>query len=93
MHNLALGLVSTVISTVFEVSFLLDIKKDLIVSVKSAIEALVSSQIDFAPVEVLSSERTTGWIGSDFIRLCKFIPYVFRLMGILIAKKFIAILT
>ena len=41
-------------------------------------EELINSKIDFAPIEILSSDKTTGWIGSDCIRTCKFMPCVFR---------------
>ena len=41
-------------------------------------EELFNSKIDFAPIEILSSDKTTGWIGSDYIRTCKFMPYIFR---------------
>jgi len=87
MHLLALGLVSTVMSIVFQAASLFDVKKDFIASVKSTMEALASSKIDFAPIEALSTDKTTGWIGSDFIRTCKFIVHIFRLLDILIAKK------
>ena len=87
MHLLALGLISTAISIVFQAASLFDVKKDLIASVKSTMEALASSRIDFAPIEILSTDKTMGWIGSDFIRTCKFIVHIFRMMDILVAKK------
>ena len=59
-HLLALGLVRNVISTAFQVGSFLDIKKDLTGSIKSVMEALENSKIDFAPVETLLSDKTIG---------------------------------
>ena len=50
-------------------------------------EGLVNSRIDFAPIETLTSDKTTGWIGSDYMRLCKFIGYIFRNMDRHISEK------
>ena len=44
-------------------------------------EALVKS------IEILTSVKTTDWIGSDCIRLCKLMPCTFRNVDRFIAKK------
>ena len=60
IHLLALGLVSNVLSIVFQLGSLLDIKKDLPARAKSTIEALANSRIDFTPAETSLSNKTTG---------------------------------
>ena len=60
MHLVLLRLVSTMLSIVFKLGSLLDIKKDLTVSAKSTIEAFVNSRTDFLQIETLSSNKTTN---------------------------------
>ena len=59
-HLMGLGSVSTIMSIICQLASLLDVKKDLSASVKSAMEGLVNSRIDFAPIETLTSDKTTG---------------------------------
>ena len=87
IHLLALGLVSNVLSIVFQLGSLLDIKKDLPARAKSTIEALANSRIDFTPAETSLSNKTTGQIGNDYIRTCTFICYMFRHIDQCIAGK------
>ena len=50
-------------------------------------EALLGSKIAFVSTEILSSNKTTGWIGSKYARTCEFICYVFRHVDKYIARK------
>ena len=84
---MGLGLVNATTSLIYQLSSLLDVKKYLSASVKSTMEGLVNSRIDFAPIETLTSDKTTGWIGIDYMRLFKFIGYMFRNMDRCIAEK------
>ena len=54
---------------------------------KSSVEALAKSRIDFAPMEILISDKPVGWIESDCIRLCKFMLCIFKNMDRHIAEK------
>ena len=87
MHNLGLGLACTVMSIVFQIASLLDVKKELSASIKKSMEDLVRARIDFAPLEILASYKTTGWIGSDYMRFAKFMCYILRYLDIYIFKK------
>ena len=87
MYLIGLGLVSTILSSIYYLASLLDVKKEFTASVKNTMEELVTSKIDFAPIEILSSDKTTGWIGSDYIRTCKFLPYILRNVDRYIAEK------
>ena len=60
MHLMGLGLVSTILSSVYHLASLLDVKKEFTASVKNTMEELVTSKIDFALIEILSSDKTTG---------------------------------
>ena len=87
MHNLGLGLVCTIISIVFQLASLLDVKKELSDSIKKSMEDLVRARIDFGPLEILASFKTTSWIGSEYMRFAKLICYTLRYLDICIAKK------
>lgn len=87
MHLMGLELVSAIMSIIYQLASYLNVKKDLSTSVKSAMERLVNSRIDFAPTETLTSNKTIGWIWSDCMRLCKFIGSIFRNMDRHIAEK------
>ena len=50
-------------------------------------ETLVNLQINFALMQMLTSDETAGLIGSHCIRLCKFMPCMFRNMDRHITKK------
>ena len=60
MRSLALGLVSNMLLIIFQLGSLLDVKKGLTRSAKSTTEALANSRIGFAPVDILSSNKTTS---------------------------------
>ena len=60
MYLIALGLVSNIIISVYHLASVLDVKKELTISIKSIIEELVNSIIDLALIEILSSDKTTG---------------------------------
>ena len=87
MYLMGLGLVSTILSSVYHLASLLDVKKEFTASVKNTMEELVTSKIDLTPIEILLSDKTTGWIGSDHIRMCKFLPYILRNVDRYIAEK------
>ena len=87
MHLLGLGLGNALITMIFQLASLLDVKSEVTNSVKITMEGLVKARIDFAPLEILIGDKTTGWIGSDYMRLIKLLPYVFRQMDTLIAAK------
>ena len=74
-------------SIVFQLASLLDVKKELSDSFKKSMKDLVKSRIDFGPLEILCSSKTTGWIGSDYMRFAKFVCYMLRYLDICIAKK------
>ena len=45
--------------------------------------------IDFGPNVVLKDEKTSGWIASDYLRLCKVMPWVFKDMDYIFNLMFI----
>ena len=87
VYLMGLGLVSAIMSIVCQLASLLDVKKDLSTSFKSAMEGLVNSRIDFAPIEISTSNKTTVWICIDYMRLCKFTCCIFMNVDRYIAEK------
>ena len=60
MHLMLLGLVNALISVVHQLSTLFDMKNELSSRVKTSMEQLAESGIDFAPKEILINDKTTG---------------------------------
>ena len=59
MHLMNLRLVSPIISIIYQLVSLLNVKKYLSASVESTMERLVNSRIDFVLIKTLISNKTT----------------------------------
>ena len=73
------GIFKSLITFLFKLSQLLNIHCTVEQDVATILFEISNSGIDFLPNELLKGDRTTGWLGSDFTKIAKVWPYVWRL--------------
>ena len=89
IHFLFLGVTNSAIGLLLLLAKEFDVDKVIIESVTNNMEQLLVAGIDFGPNVVLKDEKTSGWIASDYLRLCKVMPWVFKDMDYIFKLMFI----
>ena len=78
MHLLFLGVTNSAIGLVLLLANVFDVDKVVLQCVMNNMEQLLAAGIDFGPNAMLRDEKTSGWIASDYLRLSKVMPWVFK---------------
>ena len=86
-NKMKTGIFKSLISFLFKLSQLLSMHAVVEQDVSTTLFQISTSGIDFLPNELLKGDRTTGWIGSDFIRIAKVWLYVWRDYGTRLKNK------
>ena len=89
MHLLFLGVTNSAIELLLLLAKEFDIDKVVIESITNNMQQLLVAGIDFGPNVVLKNEKTSGWIASDYLRLAKVMPWVFKDMDYIMKIMFI----